>query len=94
MAKKGLRVGIVIAGCVTERLVLLLLGADWRRRIYHGHVVQNGSGIGRRNIGSSTFADSQKTSDPVTLRYHKFKYYHWYEIYLVKNSGVYYVLFS
>ena len=70
MAKEGLRVGIVIAGCVTERLVLLLLGADWRRRIYHGRVVQNGSD-GRRNIGSSTFTDSQKNKGPRHLKVKK-----------------------
>ena len=42
MAKEGLRVGIVIAGCITDQLVLLLFGAAWKTAdIYHGRVVQN-----------------------------------------------------
>ncbi len=70
MADEGVRVGIMFVGCATDQLVLLLLGADWRRWIYHGRVVQNGSGAQREILGVpyDTYSRTpKKTSDPVTL---------------------------
>ena len=70
MVEDGVCVGIMMVGCATDIFVLLLLGADWRRRIYHGRVVQNGSGAQREILGVpyDTYSRTpNKTSDPVTL---------------------------